>query len=81
MAIKIPCVHCGLRDVDEFRFGGELRSRPTFEASNEAWADYNFMRNNTAGIQKEWWFHRLGCGQWFQLERNTRSNQFTPAVK
>src|SRR5438445_98196 len=29
MAIKIPCVHCGLRDVDEFRFGGELRSCPS----------------------------------------------------
>ncbi|MBA2512964.1 MAG: sarcosine oxidase subunit delta, partial [Solirubrobacterales bacterium] len=27
-----------------------------------------------AGVQREWWFHRFGCEQWFQAERDTRTN-------
>jgi sarcosine oxidase subunit delta len=81
MAFKVPCPHCGLRDVEEYRFGGELRSRPTPDASNEAWADYSFLRHNVVGVQKEWWYHRLGCGQWFLVQRDTFSNQITPIAQ
>jgi sarcosine oxidase subunit delta len=27
-----------------------------------------------AGVQKEWWFHRDGCGAWFTTYRNTVTN-------
>ena len=28
-----------------------------------------------AGVQREWWFHRSGCGEWFLAERDTRTNE------
>ena len=28
-----------------------------------------------AGIQREWWSHRSGCGAWFLAERDTRTNE------
>ena len=30
---------------------------------------------NTAGDQREWWFHSSGCREWFQAERNTTRNE------
>ncbi|MGH3039496.1 MAG: sarcosine oxidase subunit delta [Gaiellaceae bacterium] len=26
-------------------------------------------------MQREWWCHRLGCEQWFQADRDTRTNE------
>jgi sarcosine oxidase delta subunit len=26
-------------------------------------------------VQREWWYHRLGCEVWFQAERDTRTNE------
>jgi sarcosine oxidase subunit delta len=75
MSLRLPCPHCGIRDAEEFRFGGEVRSRPGQDAAPEAWVDYSFLRANIAGMQKEWWYHRLGCGKWFTLERDTITNQ------
>ena len=28
-----------------------------------------------AGVQREWWVHRSGCGDWFIAERDTRTNE------
>ena len=25
-------------------------------------------------MQREWWYHRIGCGLWFVAERDTRTN-------
>ena len=36
---------------------------------------YNYFRRNVAGVQREWWFHRSGCGAWFLAERDTRTNE------
>jgi heterotetrameric sarcosine oxidase delta subunit len=36
---------------------------------------YNYFRHNTAGVQREWWFHRSGCRVWFIAERDTRTNE------
>jgi sarcosine oxidase delta subunit len=33
------------------------------------------MQQNRLGIQKEWWYHRAGCGLWFLAERDTRNNE------
>ena len=30
---------------------------------------------NINGLQKEWWYHRDGCGKWFVAERDTTSNE------
>jgi sarcosine oxidase subunit delta len=32
------------------------------------------MNKSVAGIQKEWWFHRDGCGAWFTTYRDTTTN-------
>ena len=75
MSFLLPCPHCGPRSVYEFRFGGEVKEQPPFDAPETAWIDYRFNRANIAGVQREWWFHRSGCGQWIQAVRNTVSNE------
>jgi sarcosine oxidase subunit delta len=73
----VTCPNCGLRNASEFRHGGEHRPRPRPERalSQAEWAEYLYMRRNVMGVQKEWWYHRAGCGLWFLAERDTRTNQ------
>jgi heterotetrameric sarcosine oxidase delta subunit len=74
MSFLLPCPECGERSAYEFRFGGEVKSRPLPGASEDAWFQYIYTKVNEAGEQKEWWFHRNGCRQWFQALRDTRTN-------
>ena len=74
MSFLLTCPACGPRDVYEFRYGGEVRARPAPGSSRDDWADYLYLRANVAGIERAWWFHRLGCRRWFQAERDTRDN-------
>jgi len=32
------------------------------------------MRENASGVEKEWWYHRLGCKKWLVALRDTRDN-------
>ena len=75
--IQIECPNCGARNSLEFRYGGEYNPRPAqpLAASEEEWVDYVFFKDNKWGVQKEWWYHRFGCGLWFLAERHTRSNE------
>ncbi len=75
--IQVECPNCGLRNSLEFRYGGELNSRPVkpMEASHEEWVDFVFFKDNKQGVQTEWWYHRSGCQLWFLAERHTRSNE------
>ena len=74
MSFLLPCPQCGPRDVYEFRWGGEQSQRPEPGSSQETWAQYLYMRSNTAGVQREWWYHRMGCRRWFLAVRDTRTN-------
>jgi sarcosine oxidase subunit delta len=74
MGFLLVCPNCGGRDVYEFRFGGEAKTRPQPSAPERDWVDYVYMRQNVAGVEKEWWYHRLGCRKWFQALRDTRDN-------
>jgi len=75
MSFLISCPHCGPRNIYEFRFGGEIKSRPDENAvTAEQWADYIYMAKNVCGPQDEWWFHARGCGCWFPITRDTRTN-------
>ncbi len=71
--IRLECPNCGSRNVSEFRFGGEVHPRPSqpTQVSREEWVDYLYLRTNEAGLQKEWWHHRSGCGLWFLAARDT----------
>ena len=75
MSFLVPCPQCGNRSVYEFRFGGEVKQRPAPDAPHADWTQYTYTKTNEAGLQKEWWFHRSGCRQWFQAVRNTVTNE------
>lgn len=74
MSFFIACPLCGPRDVAEYRYGGEIQSRPTPGSSTAEWSAYLYDRQNVAGLERAWWFHRFGCRRWFQAERDTRTN-------
>lgn len=74
VSFMLSCPNCGPRRVDEFRFGGEIRSRPDGDLGPVEWATYLYERTNLAGPQQEWWYHRQGCKRWFVARRDTRTN-------
>jgi sarcosine oxidase subunit delta len=74
MSFVLTCPHCGVREVSDFAFGGEVSRRPGSEPTFRELCEYNYFRRNVAGLQREWWYHRSGCRAWFQAERDTRSN-------
>ena len=74
MSFVLECPYCGVREVTDFAFGGELSQRPRDPSFREL-CEYNYFRRNVAGVQREWWYHRSGCRAWFQAERDTRTNE------
>lgn len=75
VSFLIPCPNCGPRGVYEFRFGGEVQPRPAPGAPDADWTRYAFERRNLSGVHTEWWYHRLGCRQWFYAARDTTTNE------
>ncbi|HEY0938722.1 MAG TPA: sarcosine oxidase subunit delta [Steroidobacter sp.] len=76
--MRLPCPHCGVRDVIEFTWGGEADiTRPVDPASvsDSEWAAYLYLRVNPRGITHERWCHTYGCGQWFAVRRDTVSHE------
>lgn len=75
--LLLNCPNCGPRNVQEFRFGGEYHARPADPAAldDRTWADYLYLRENRLGVQREWWYHRAGCGLWFMADRHTKTNE------
>lgn len=75
MSFLLTCPNCGVREVTDFGFGGEASARPMSRPETmHDLASYTYFRRNVAGVQREWWVHRAGCGQWFLAERDTRDN-------
>ena len=62
MSYVLTCPNCGPREVTDFGFGGEVNPRPRSAPSQRELNAYNYFRENVAGVQREWWFHRSGCG-------------------
>jgi heterotetrameric sarcosine oxidase delta subunit len=75
MSFLLSCPHCGPRPVDEYAYFGEVTRRPTEAPSLRELGEYVYFRDNVAGVQREWWQHRAGCGEWFLAERDTRTNE------
>ena len=72
--LLIPCPYCGPRCEIEFTYGGQAHiARPPdpSAASDEDWASYVFLRDNTKGVFLERWVHAHGCRKWFNLARHT----------
>ncbi len=71
----IPCPTCGLRPVEEFAFGGELRRDRSEIADRDARdLDQAWMVDNVAGVETERWFHRAGCRRWLTIRRDTATD-------
>jgi heterotetrameric sarcosine oxidase delta subunit len=75
VSFLLTCPNCGVREVTDFGFGGEISERPKGQPSFRELNTYNYFRRNVAGVQREWWFHRSGCRAWFVAERDTRTNE------
>jgi sarcosine oxidase subunit delta len=75
MSFLLACPNCGVREVTDFGFGGEVSTRPRAKPTKRELNTYNYFRRNVAGVQREWWYHRSGCRQWFIAERDTRTNE------
>jgi sarcosine oxidase subunit delta len=43
--------------------------------SDTEWAGYLFYRENPRGLLNERWVHSYGCGQWFELARDTVTHE------
>ena len=76
--LRIACPWCGPRDETEFSCGGEAHisfpSEPQ-RLDDAAWADYLFMRANPKGGYRERWVHTHGCRRWFNVLRDTRTDE------
>jgi sarcosine oxidase, subunit delta len=74
VSLLVACPTCGERPYTEFTFGGELRD----VSSHDVMSDFArvYLRENTAGVQAERWFHELGCRRWVTLRRDTSENRF-----
>jgi heterotetrameric sarcosine oxidase delta subunit len=75
MSFLLTCPNCGIREVTDFGYGGEISPRPTTRPTLRELGEYNYFRRNRAGVQREWWFHRSGCRAWFIAERDTTTNE------
>lgn len=75
MSFLLTCPNCGLRDVREFRYGGEMRERPADTGDDQQWTDYVYNHRNLPGLHREWWYHQYGCRCWFLAERNVTTNE------
>jgi sarcosine oxidase, subunit delta len=80
----IRCPWCGERDVSDFACGGEAHiARPkNSEAMSDAeWSDYVFQRTNPKGVHAERWNHQAGCRRWFNVLRNTATDDILAIYK
>ncbi len=71
--MRIPCPHCGARDVQEFTYLGDAKpKRPEGpDATEAAMVDYVYQRDNPAGRHRELWYHGAGCNAWLVVTRDT----------
>jgi len=77
IVLLIPCPFCGPRDDNEFRYGGEAGIAVPADTPNltdDAWAEFLFIRHNPKGPFRERWFHVHGCRRWFTVTRDTSND-------
>ena len=80
--MRIPCPHCGPRDVREFSYLGDAtlrRPEPTAADALEQFTAYVYLRDNPAGPHQELWYHGFGCQAWLVVTRDTRTHAIAAA--
>ena len=76
MSLIINCPYCGKRPVDEFTYGEVYDIPESITDPAERNLDRAYFSNNTKGVQREAWFHTLGCRRWYYFERDTIEDKF-----
>jgi len=83
--LLIHCPYCEEERPElEFRHAGEAHvTRPAdiADISDEAFAEYFFLRDNPKGAAFERWRHIHGCGRFFNAVRDTVSDKFLTTYK
>lgn len=82
--LLIHCPYCGPRPEHEFLCGGEahlVRPGPAEDVDDKTWANYLFLRQNPKGLHHERWIHSYGCGQWFNVIRDTTTHEIKSVYK
>ena len=73
MIINHP--HLGPRDASEFTILGDasLINRPDWQVgdADDAFYNYQYLRDNPAGLHRELWFHEQGDRSWLVVTRDT----------
>jgi sarcosine oxidase, subunit delta len=73
--LLIPCINCGSRSVEEFRWGGAMPHVPDHITDpEEKNLDYVWFLDNEEGEIIERWFHEAGCRRWSTITRDTRTD-------
>ncbi|MEM7742651.1 MAG: sarcosine oxidase subunit delta [Pseudomonadota bacterium] len=76
--IRIPCPFCGLRDHSEFSYEGDATVEyPALDASEDAWFEAVFLRDNPRGPHREYWRHAFGCGAFLEVVRDTVTHEIS----
>ncbi|MEL6476906.1 MAG: sarcosine oxidase subunit delta [Pseudomonadota bacterium] len=76
--LRIRCPFCGLRDHTEFTFIGDASVQmPALDASEKAWFEAVFLRDNPRGPSQELWQHSQGCRSYVIVERDTLTHEIT----
>ncbi len=76
--LLIDCPWCGPREEGEYRYGGQAGvayPRDPHALTDEEWAQYVFFRANPCGPFTERWCHVVGCRRWFQVVRDTATDE------
>ncbi len=77
--LLIDCPYCGRRPEPEFTYGGQAhiaRAADPAAMSDDAWAEYLYVRTNPKGRHAERWRHAHGCGRFFNAVRDTTTDHF-----
>jgi methylglutamate dehydrogenase subunit B len=76
--MRIPCPHCGTRDLREFTFLGDAtvtRPDPNAPDAAERFFQYVYLRDNPAGPYDGLWYHGGGCQAWLTVTRDTVTHE------
>jgi heterotetrameric sarcosine oxidase delta subunit len=79
MIINHPLL--GPRDMAEFVYLGDaaLINRPDWQDPDAAnqYYEYQYLRNNPAGLHRELWYHEQGDRSWLVVTRDTLTHEIT----